>query len=156
MVIRLAKKEDINKILELLSEVLEIHATLRADVFISGTTKYTKEEIESIIANPSTPVFVADDDGVKGYGFCVIKEVSNNNMHKSKTLFIDDLCVEKSSRNKGIGKRIYEYLNDYAKEINCDNITLNVWQGNEEAISFYNKLGFNVRRMIMEKKVDYE
>ena len=156
MVIRYAKEEDIDKILELLSEVLEIHATLRPDVFISGTTKYNKEEIKEMLNNPNTPIFVADEDGVKGYAFCVIKEVNNNNMHKSKTLFIDDLCVEESSRAKGIGKKIYEYLNDYAKEINCDNITLNVWEANEEAISFYNKLGFNVRSMIMEKKVDYE
>ena len=156
MIIRYAKEEDISRILELLSEVLEIHATLRPDVFISGTTKYTKEEIKEMLNNPNTPIFVADEEGVRGYAFCVIKEVSNNNMHKSKTLFIDDLCVEKSSRAKGIGKKIYEYLNDYAKEINCDNITLNVWEANAEAISFYNKLGFNVRSMIMEKKVDYE
>ena len=35
----------------LLSEVLELHAKLRPDIFISGTTKYTREELTNIFQN---------------------------------------------------------------------------------------------------------
>ena len=57
--VRRAEAKDIDKVSKLLSEVLEIHAKLRPDIFISGTTKYTREELTNIFQNDETPVFVA-------------------------------------------------------------------------------------------------
>ena len=39
-----AKEKDIPRILELLKQVLQIHADIRPDIFIPGTTKYTNDE----------------------------------------------------------------------------------------------------------------
>ena len=71
--IRRAESRDLDKTLKLLSEVLELHAKIRPDIFISGTTKYTREELQAIFDNDQTPVFVAADDSgeVVGYAFCV-------------------------------------------------------------------------------------
>ena len=44
MIIRKAKEKDIPRILELLEQVLQIHADIRPDIFIPGTTKYTIDE----------------------------------------------------------------------------------------------------------------
>ena len=41
MKIRKAEEKDIPRIMELLGQVLQIHAEIRPDVFIPGTTKYT-------------------------------------------------------------------------------------------------------------------
>ena len=41
MKIRKAEKKDIPRILVLLEQVLQIHAEIRPDIFIPGTTKYT-------------------------------------------------------------------------------------------------------------------
>lgn len=46
--IRRAKEKDINKILDLLSQVLELHASIRPDVFVPGTTKYTVDELKGM------------------------------------------------------------------------------------------------------------
>ena len=51
MNIRRAEEKDIPKILDLLSQVLELHAALRPDYFIPGTTKYTAEELKTMIGN---------------------------------------------------------------------------------------------------------
>ena len=69
--IRLAKKKDIPKLLILLQEVLEIHAAIRPDIFISGTTKYTEEELELLLEDENRPIYVAvdDQDEVLGYAF---------------------------------------------------------------------------------------
>ena len=40
--IRNAKEKDLDEIMLLLSQVLEVHAAIRPDIFISGTTKYSK------------------------------------------------------------------------------------------------------------------
>ena len=45
MMIRDAKEKDIPRILELLKQVLQIHADIRPDIFIPGTTKYTIDEL---------------------------------------------------------------------------------------------------------------
>ena len=45
MNIRRAEEKDIPRIIELLKQVLQIHADIRPDIFISGTTKYTTDEL---------------------------------------------------------------------------------------------------------------
>ena len=39
MIIRKAEEKDIPRIIELLGQVLQIHADIRPDIFIPGTTK---------------------------------------------------------------------------------------------------------------------
>ena len=150
--IRRAEKKDIARISELLSQVLEIHAVLRPDIFISGTTKYTKEELCGIILNDEAPVFVADDDGnVVGYAFCVMKrQPFSTNMKDFKSVYIDDLCVDKNCRGKHIGSQLFDYVMDFAKKSGCYDVTLNVWEGNDSARSFYEKKGMFVKETQME------
>ena len=50
--IRHAESRDLDKTLKLLSEVLELHAKIRPDIFISGTTKYTREELQATTTRP--------------------------------------------------------------------------------------------------------
>mgnify|MGYP007106110978 CR=1 FL=1 len=45
MNIRRAKEKDVERLMELLGQVLQIHADIRPDIFIPGTTKYTKDEL---------------------------------------------------------------------------------------------------------------
>lgn len=153
MLIRKAEEKDIPRIATLLEQVLEIHAQIRPDIFISGTRKYSDEELIKIIENPATPIFVADVDGeVRGYCFCEIQERSGiANMKDMKTLYIDDLCVDESARGKKIGKQLYEYVLAYAKEIGCHNVTLHVWEGNDSARAFYDNMGFKPQKTLMEK-----
>ena len=62
MQIRRAQVKDIPAIMKLLSQVLEIHASIRPDIFIPGTTKYTVEELTTIINDDQKAVFVAVDE----------------------------------------------------------------------------------------------
>lgn len=49
MNIRRAQEKDIPRLIELLEQVLQIHADIRPDIFIPGTTKYTNEELADMI-----------------------------------------------------------------------------------------------------------
>lgn len=49
MKIRKAEKKDIPRILELLGQVLQIHAEIRPDIFIPGTTKLYPLRVDGII-----------------------------------------------------------------------------------------------------------
>ncbi|MBO4362987.1 MAG: GNAT family N-acetyltransferase, partial [Clostridia bacterium] len=61
MEIRRAEGRDVPRIIELLGQVLEIHAAIRPDIFVPGTTKYSAEELENMIRDDRNPVFVAVD-----------------------------------------------------------------------------------------------
>ena len=151
--IRKAESRDIPKLSELLSEVLELHAKIRPDIFISGSTKYTASELADILANDKTPVFVAVDenDTVRGYVFCQIKrQPFSTNMKDFKTLFIDDLCIDESCRGAHIGTKLFDFALGYAKEEGCYDLTLNVWEGNDGARAFYEKMGMFVKETQME------
>lgn len=153
MLIRKAKKEDIAGILNLLRQVLDVHATIRPDIFKPNTTKYTDEELYYIVTNPLTPVFVAvdEDEKVLGHCFCKFIRYSKDNVLTDiKTLYIDDICVDRNERGKGIAKALYTYTKEFAKSENCYNITLNVWEGNDSAIAFYRSMGLGVQKTTME------
>ena len=57
MTIRKAEEKDITRIIELLGQVLQIHADIRPDIFIPGTTKYTVEELTELLKNKDKPSF---------------------------------------------------------------------------------------------------
>lgn len=156
MMIRPAEDKDIPRIMELLHQVLEVHASIRPDLFISGTSKYTEQELLAILHNENTPVFAAADenDRLIGYAFCVLQEPEeSNNMIPYRTVYIDDLCVDETCRGQQIGQKLYAYVRSYAKQKGCGYVTLHVWQGNDSALRFYEKAGLQPRKIMMEEKL---
>ena len=148
---RKTRKEDIQRIIELLHQVNMVHHVIRPDLFKPYTTKYNEQELEAMLDDDSKPIFVYDDGMVLGYAFCQITEVRDNQLLEDiKTLYIDDICVDENARGRHIGKALYEYVRDYAKSIGCNNITLNVWEGNEPALHFYRNMGMQVQKTTME------
>lgn len=153
MQIRRAENKDAEKILDLLRQVLNIHAAIRPDVFIPDTTKYTESELYDMFKDDTRPVFVAvsDDDKVLGYAFCVLKKQPfSNNMVPFTSLFIDDLCVDESCRGMHIGQKLFDFVKDQAKALGCYEINLNVWEGNDAARGFYENLGLKPKETQME------
>ena len=59
IMIRKAEERDIPRIIELLGQVLQIHADIRPDIFIPGTTKYTVDELKELLKNKENPIYVA-------------------------------------------------------------------------------------------------
>ena len=153
MKIRRAETKDIPAAMDLLSQVLAVHAEIRPDLFIPGSRKYTEAELEEIFRREDSPVFVAEaEDGrVIGYCFCQVTEESHSHaLRPAKTLYIDDLCVDADSRGQHTGRALCEHALAYAREIGCTEVTLNVWEGNDSALAFYRRMGFAVRKTTME------
>lgn len=153
--IRLAKINDIPRLEQLLYQVHDVHVNIRPDLFKKDCKKYNKNELKKIINSNDKPIFVyEEDDIIEGYAFCIINDYQNSNsLVPYKNLYIDDLCVDRCYRGKGIGTKIYQYVLDYASNIDCYNVTLNVWNGNTEALHFYESLGMKIQKLGMEKKV---
>lgn len=154
--IRKAINSDIPTLLKLLEQVLTVHATKRPDVFKTSSTKYTASELEELLNNPRTPVFVFVDEKqlVRGYAFCQYVKISNNNILQDTTyIYLDDLCVDESCRKQGVGKALLSYVLSHAKDNDCSSLRLNVWSLNESAMRFYEKCGFTPLSVKMEKQL---
>lgn len=151
--IRKAKVSDIPKIMDLLYQVASVHHEGRPDLFKSNAAKYSEIELEKIIKDSNTPVFVSvsDKGDIEGHAFCVFKEEKSGVLKNIKTLYIDDICVDKNARKKGVGSGLFDFLEKFAKNNDCYNLTLNVWACNPSALKFYEKCGLFVQKIGMEK-----
>ena len=153
MNIRRAVSKDIPDVLHLLSQVLEVHAKIRPDLFIPQTTKYGNDELEEMFLDDSRPVYVAtdDDDRTIGYAMCQIEEPKfSSTMVYRKIMFIDDLCVDEKARGLHVGRKLFEHVKSEAKRLGCYEVTLNVWEGNDAALAFYNAMGMKTKETQME------
>ncbi|WP_337513606.1 GNAT family N-acetyltransferase [Ruminococcus sp.] len=153
MTIRKAQEKDISRIIELLGQVLQIHADIRPDIFIPDTTKYTEQELAALLKDEKKPIYVAvnEEDVCMGYAFCQMKEQPfSNNMVQFQSLFIDDLCVDRFARGQHIGESLFDYVKQEAKRMGCYEVTLNVWAGNTSAEKFYEKMGMKTKERQLE------
>ena len=153
--IRLAEIKDIDDILKLLLQVDLVHNKIRPDLFKAPASKYTKEEIIGMLNDDNRPIFVYESNNkVVGYAFTIKKIVKDDNVLQDlKTLYIDDLCVDKEYRGNHIGESLYRYVLSYAKEQDYYNIELNVWELNKGAKAFYKKLGLTPLKTTLEQKL---
>ena len=121
--VRKAGKKDIQAIIALLHQVDMVHHLIRPDLFKPNTR----------------------------HAFCMVTEVKDDKLLQNiKTLYIDDICVDEKARGRHVGTALYQFVRDYAKSKGCHHITLNVWEGNDPALSFYRNMGMKVQKTTME------
>ena len=156
MTIRKAVAADMARIGELLYQVHDVHADLRPDLYKKGGRKYSDEEIAALIADEGKVVFVYEDEVrmVQAYAICFFQTTSGvPSLHERKVLFIDDLCVDASQRGKKIGEKLYRYVVDFARSSGCNSLTLYVANANGGAWGFYEKLGMEPLKTLMEQRL---
>ena len=127
--------------------VLQIPVNVFAEGWISETdisadNDFLETENAANVEEEENTDFVDDEK---------IEETENDGPQKAvKTLFIDDLCVDKEARGQKLGEKLYQFALDYAKELGCYNLTLHVWNDNAGALRFYERLGMKPRYTEME------
>lgn len=153
MQIRRADERDLAGLDALLSQVLEVHAAGRPDLFRTGTRKYTDDELRVLLADDARPVFVAVEGGrVLGHAFCVLEDHAGSAcLQPVRTLYIDDICVDEAARGHGVATALYRHVVAYARRLGCHNVTLNVWECNPGARAFYDAMGLVPQKTCLEQ-----
>ena len=156
MKVRRAGADDIPRIMDLLRQVEAVHHDGRPDIFRKAAVKYTPEDLKVLLRDEKRPVFVAEDAGgrVIGHAFCLLREVQDHPLFEDdRSLYIDDICVDRSCRGQGVGRALFEHCASFARERGCRRITLNVWAFNGPARKFYESLGMEPLTIGMEKRL---
>ena len=124
----------------------------KPEIFKAGFNKELQDHIYTIWKDPEQKIIVAESEGMI-CGFAVLHHI-----HKLETPFmqerdfidIDEFCVDKKYRRQGIASEMIAFIKAYTKEqgINC--MELNMWEFNEDALAFYEAVGFKTYRRYME------
>lgn len=156
MNIRLATEKDLPRVNELRAQVSELHAAARPDIFRPGFPQFLADFLYEIHADDSKHILVGEQAG-EIVAFAVLAEIETpEKPHKPARRFleVDELGVDESCRHQGLGRAFFEGIRAFAKERAFDRIELNMWEFNENALKFYEALGFRTYRRYMEYTVD--
>lgn len=156
MLIRRAEISDIPNILRLLQQVCNVHQAIRPEIFKRDGVKYTESDLCELLQDETRPVWCAvDGERFLGYCFCQWQEYHDSSVSTDRReLYIDDLCVDEAVRGRGVATALFRHVTEAARASGTDFITLNVWQGNDSALRFYEKMGMTPRKTTLELRLE--
>ena len=150
--LELATSADRATINALARQVHQLHVTWRPDLFRMPDELYPIERYDDCIRRRE--LYVAKLNGiVVGFVLLKIKEYDSPGHVRRTVMVVDEICVEKAFRGHGIGTRIMEEAHALARAFGCTDMQLGVYPQNDDAVGFYQKCGFTIRSIDMQRKV---
>ncbi len=91
---------------------------------------------------PGSFLFIAETDEGQRAGFLHI-QISSDFFSGRSNCHVSDLVIAKGWDGKGLGRALLEYAERFAREHQCERLTLSVFPGNERARKLYDEFGFH-------------
>lgn len=150
--LELARASDREAVNEMASQVHAMHVTWRPDIYEMVGEMYPSERFEDAVKQRQ--LYVAKVNGVAvGYTVLKIRDYNWPGVVKRKVMYIDEFCVHESIRGHGIGTEMMFDIRALAKAFGCTDMQLGVYPQNDDAVAFYQKCGFTIRSIDMQRKV---
>ena len=153
--IRIAKVDDIENVFLLEEQLFSLYCKARPDWIDRNKRPHNYEYLKKCIENDGK-IFIAEDrNKIIGYCITFLDDINNHHYYVDmKNLYIESFYIYENYRRKGIGRMLFEEVKKYAKEQNCKNIELEVWEFNESAKKFYENLGMKRRTYQLEYNIE--
>jgi ribosomal protein S18 acetylase RimI-like enzyme len=145
IVIRKAVAEDYSGLIELFDEIDAIHRDNLPRLFQKPNGPVREIDYYlGLISDESTAVFVAEMDGdVVGFVHAIARDTPDIPvLVPRRFVIIDSIVVKSEYKKRGIGRMLMKAMEEWTKEKGASSIELNVYEFNEEAITFYKSLGY--------------
>lgn len=139
--IEVAKEQDYIEVNHLVGQGHDDHVKGDDTVFREVESVMPEEYYRELLAQEQSTVLIAREES-KIIGFAVISiEVSPDfpSLVHRRFAYIHDFGIDRAEKRKGIGSMLFGACLNWAKEMHVDEVELNVWEFNEEAVAFYNK-----------------
>lgn len=150
--LELATHSDRTAINALARQVHELHVAWRPDIYEMVEELYSEDRFAEAVH--ARQLYVAKLNGiVAGYVLVKIRNYDWPGVVRRKVMVVDEICVEKAFRGHGIGTRMMEEVHALARAFGCTDLQLGVYPQNDDAVGFYQKCGFTIRSIDMQKKV---
>ncbi len=151
LTVRPAQRKDIPAINIIRKEVNELHSSGRPDIFKPGFCGELQNFALSFIDDENKGLLVYDDGDIKGFAMftMVVKPESAYTLPR-RFIHIEEFGVSSKYKRMGVGTALIEQIALFGKQRDFTKIELDVWEFNDEAIEFYEKLGYKPFRRFME------
>ena len=133
-------------------QVHDAHVSWRPDLYESTEELYPEARFLDHIRNRE--LFVARLEGmVVGYVLVKIREANSPGLCPRRVMMISEICVDQDLRNHGIGTEMVSDVRVLAKAFRCTDLQLHVYPQNDEGVAFWQKCGFTIQNIQMQRKV---
>lgn len=157
LIIRDAVESDYDFLRELFEEGDAFHRENVPYVFQKpiGPARDT-DYVQRLIVDETVGLFVADMDSRLVGLICIfLREApAIPILVPRRYAYIDNLVVSHNYRHRGVGQALMAKAHQWTISKNVHEIELNVWEFNNQAIEFYEKLGYEVTSLRMFKRLD--
>lgn len=156
MIIRKAKKSDIEDIIRLADQLRKTEAPLdktkniKEDSYLSDV--YREKELKYISSRKKIFLVAEIDKKIIGYVNGYIVENSDI-YYRDPVAYLDCLCVDKVSRKQGVGKKLIDEFSSIVKKKGAKYVKLNAFENNTPAVNLYKKEGFEEYSIYYMKKI---
>ena len=155
MSVRFAKEAELERINALRKQVNDLHVKGKPEIFKPGFPKELADHIYTIWNDPEQRIVVCERSG-EICGFAVLHRIIRPEtpfMFERDFLDIDEFCVDEAHRRTGVATEMIAFIRAYAKEQGFQRIELNMWEFNQDALAFYEAVGFSTYRRYMEMQI---
>lgn len=150
--LQLASLSDRERVNDLARQVHKLHVQWRPDIFTMPAELYSEERILDAIH--SRNLYVAKiGDAIIGYALLRQRVCEGQpGLMKRRIMFIEEICVEETMRGQGFGREMVTDIHALARAFRCTDLQLGVYPQNDAAVGFWQKCGFTIRSIEMQKK----
>lgn len=155
LTVRYARADELERVNELREQVSELHAEGRPDIFRPGFCAELREHVHELYESENSDVIVACMDGVV-CGFAAVTYVDRPEspyMCARRYYRIEEFGVDAAFRRRGVGTALISFCRDEAAKKGFVRVELDVWSFNEDAVKFYEAIGFSTIRRYMEMNI---
>ena len=147
----------IEDVKDLLVELEEYIVSIDKDNLDIVSSDYRDKMFEYDLSN-SDICYIAVDNN-KAIGLIIGKirkydEVDYLDYRCPKMGIITELIVTNKVRGKGIGKLLISKIHEYFKDKDCEYVSVDVFNYNDNGIKFYLNNGYHTRMITMINKID--
>ena len=158
MLVRFAEKSELPAVNLLRKQVNDLHVAGKPEIFKPGFPAELRDFVYEVFDDPEKGVVVAEQDGAI-LGFAIVNAVHRPEtpyMKERNYLDVDEFCVAASARRRGVGRVMIDFIRKLAKERGFPRVELNMWEFNQDALAFYEAVGFRTYRRFLELPVEEE
>lgn len=155
--LRTARPEDYDALCDLFNEADALHHDNLPHIFQKprGALR-EKDHYLNLLADKRASLWIADHAGkIAGFLHVVMKDSPALPIfiHRRYAV-VDEIVVRSSFQHQGIGRLLMDQAQAWAVERGAGAMVLNVYEFNQPAIAFYEKLGYRTysRKMSMDLK----
>lgn len=154
--LRTAAKSDAAQIAELFRQLHEFHVNAQPESYRMPQEEFFRRRADEMLSDEDSAVLVNDDGGINAYAAVKILDIRSEEKYPRRVCYVDCFAVAEGFRREGVGRRLMDYVKEYALQNGCSRVRLGTAAFNSGALAFYEKMGFTPRTIISALKLTDE